>query len=391
MANVLIIHHGSSVGGGLIALLGLIEELKLDNNVSVFCIFDGVAVSYIKKLGVKVITPKSSFYKKLYSIFIHSDASYFSLVEQISKLKTLITFFLNKYIFACKALEVHMEDVDIVYLNSTFISDWAYAAKKFNKKVIIHIREPLSKNLIGQSIIRMNIKKYCDKIIAISKDNSKRINLALKTSIIYDPVVIKNRNGLISVKVDEKFKYFVYVGGEARIKGFEQFVKSLIYLNDDIRIFFLGNEVNYNNTPLKRLLRGFVDPFALKHEKLQKELKASSNIIHVGLTDNLFSYFNICRFLISPFSKPHASLPVLEAFSCGLPVIVSDVVGMDEHVNKNNGIFFKNNSPKSLAKQINFASNIDNKHYELLKKGSAYTYSSIKKKEVDINKIIKSL
>ena len=57
--------------------------------------------------------------------------------------------------------------------------------------------------------------------------------------IVYDPVVDVNR-GDLDIAVESDLKYFVYVGGEQRIKGFEQLALSLDYLNKNVRIFFIG-------------------------------------------------------------------------------------------------------------------------------------------------------
>ncbi|MDP3358416.1 MAG: glycosyltransferase family 4 protein [Lutibacter sp.] len=391
MKKILIIHHGQGVGGGLIALIGLINELKENNNVEVFSIFDGIAVEYLRKTGVSVIVSKSVFYRKFYSLFIQSEATYINLIEEIIKFKALIAYFLNKYFFAGRELKDILQGIDLVYLNSTFISDWAYAAKKSNKNVIIHVREPLSNGFFGMgyNIIRNNISKYCDKIIAISKDNCGRVNLENKTTIIYDPVVIENRNAFEKLNIIDKYKYFVYVGGQSRIKGFEQFVNSLKYLNEDVKIFFLGGEIKYNNNSiLKKLIRNFLDPYARNHENLKKILLASKNIVYIGLTDNVFYFYNRSICLISPFSKSHASLPVLEAFSNGIPVIVSDVKGSDEFVNHSNGFFFENKNPQSLANRINEMSRLSSENYKSMKNSSYETYLRIRKNEIKVQSLI---
>ncbi len=389
--KILIIHHGTGVGGALIALIGLIEELKEQNNVEVFSIFKGEAVSYLRKAGVTVITPDSKFYNKNYSLFIHSDADYFDLVNQWLKLKGLRYYFLNKYFYAFQALEEHTKDVDIVYLNSSFISDWAYAAKKLNKKVVIHIREPISRRGFGYNVIKNNIQKYCDKVIAVSKDNSSRLGLENITSVVYDPVVIKNRSSNDDVLLDATKKYFLYVGGDARIKGFEQLVNSLEYLDDNIRIFFLGGSTAYSKNPLKKIIRTFIDPYAQKHNDLHDKLEISSKIIYIGLTDQVFSYYLKSVFLISPFSRPHACLPVLEAFSCKIPVIVSDVEGMDEIVDESNGFFFKNNNPISLAEKINFAAKLKDEDYLLMKEKSIVKYQLLREMGNNIKDLIRKL
>jgi len=392
LKKILIIHHGIGVGGGLIALLGLIDELKPKNDIKVLCIFNSEAVDYIKKTGVEVFLPKSKFYKKYYNLFLHSQASYFSLADLLRNSKNLISFYFSKYLFAKYELQQLNFTYDIVYLNSTFISDWSKTAKGLNKKTIIHIREPLANGIFGfrKGIIKRNIAKYCDSVIAISKDNSKRVGLYDKTTVIYDPVVYKNRGVQGTINVQSDLKYFLYLGGTLRIKGFEQFVKALPYVDDNVRIFFLGPDHSYSNSRLDRLFAIF-DPFFWKIKTLKNELKNSGKIIHVGLVDNIFDYYYNVKAVISPFSKPHACLPILEAFSVSKPVIVSTVSGMDEIVNVYNGIFFKNRKSKKLGASINKMATMTNDEYEKMCDSASSKFKEIMLKNGSVQLVIDAL
>lgn len=390
LRSILVIHHGQGVGGGLIALLGLIEELKQNNRVHVLSIFDGIAVDYLRKTGVTVTVAKSRFYLKFYQLFIHSEASYFNVIDSIRNIKSIILYYLNKYYFASKELKSLASDYDLVYLNSIFISDWAMAAKLSRKKVIIHVREPLSSGLIGfrRGIIRETINKYCDQIISISYDNACRLGLQYKTTVVYDPVVTKNRSLSEQKIINGEFKYFVYLGGMARIKGFEQLVESLDYLNEDIKIFFLGGESEYAINGLKRLVRQNLDPFFLKNKHLIEKLKKSEKIIYVGLVDDVFYYYKNSIAAICAFSKPHASLPILEAFSVGKPVIVSNVKGMEELVDGSNGVFFKNSDPESLAQKVNEISRISEEDYEAMRFACVSKYKQITERIESVTYVI---
>lgn len=379
MKKILIIHHGKGVGGALFALIGLINELKKQNEIVVLSLFASNANEYIKETGVKVISPKTKFYQKHYEIFVHSDAEYVNAINIIKKFKQLILYILSKYIYASKELNKIDFDFDLLYLNSTFISDWAYAARLLNKKVLIHIREPLPTCIFDlyRFIIRNTIKRNCNKVIAISYDNASRINILNKTTVIYDPVVRTNRNDIKPLIIDKKYKYFLYLGGSSRIKGFEQMANSLQYLNEDIKIFFLGDMRVYNFSGLKKYVRLLFDPFYRKQNRLISKIENSKNIIQIGLTNDVFSYYNNCLATISPFSKPHASLPILESFSCGTPVIVSDIKGMDELVSDKNGLFFENNNHISLAETINHLSKVSHEQIASMKSSSYKKYEEI--------------
>lgn len=388
--SVLIVHHGQGIGGGLIALIGLIEELKKTNHVRVLSIFDGIAVDYLRKSGVAVIVPTSKFYSKYYQLFIHSDASYFNIIDSIRGHKALLLYFLSKYYFSKKVLNDIASEHDVIYLNSTFISDWAYAAKGLGKKVIIHIREPLSTGLFGirRKIIRSAIEKYCDAIVAISHDNSRRVGLEQKTTVVYDPVVTVNRSRPETEMKATNTKSFVYLGGMSRIKGFEQLVKSLEYLDADVRIYFLGGNSNYTNNGSKRILRAILDPFFIKSQRLISRLRESDNIVYIGLVDDVFNYYENSIAVICPFSKPHASLPILEAFSVGKPVIVSDVKGMEELVDETNGVFFTNLKPESLATKINEMARITAADYGEMRLACFRKYKWIREETASVASVV---
>lgn len=380
MKKLLIIHHGEGVGGGLIALLGVIEELRMQYVVEVFCIFDSSATEYIRNKGVKVHLPISLFYKRVYRPFLHSDASYFNIIDFLRSFKNIGTYFLSKYLFAKKELNSIKFDYDLVYLNSTFISDWAYAGKELNKYTIMHVREPLAKGVLDLKyhLIRDTIRRNCDRVIAVSKDNSDRLDLINKTVVIYDPVVTQGRGVEIKIEPDKKIKYFLYLGGTQRIKGFEQLVKSLPYINKNVSIFFLGDSSRQNSGKIKTMILFLLDPFQWKLNSLINSLNGSDRIINIGLVDNVFDFYEKSLALVSPFSKPHASLPILEAFSIGKPVIVSNVSGMEELVNERTGFFFKNNKPKDLARAINKLAELDLTEYIKMSANARKAYLSLR-------------
>ncbi|MBP8945527.1 MAG: glycosyltransferase family 4 protein [Paludibacteraceae bacterium] len=82
------------------------------------------------------------------------------------------------------------------------------------------------------------------------------------------------------------------------------------------------------------------------------------NAIEVGLIYVVPKYLQEGCCLVSPFAKPHFSLPVIEAFTNHKPVIVTDIDGASEVVKHGvNGLIVKKNNPKELANAINFMCN----------------------------------
>ncbi|MGX9220816.1 glycosyltransferase family 4 protein [Massilia varians] len=375
--SILIIHHGQGVGGGLIALIGLIAELRENYRVDVFSIFDSDAVQYLRDAGVNVYLPVSDFYRTKYSLFIHSDAAFPNPIDFVRNLRAFSTFLSSRRKFAAQELARLGGDYDLVYLNSAFISDFGYAAKALGKRVMVHVREPISKGLSGlrYKVIKNTIAT-ADHVIAVSEDNATRLDLRGRTSVVYDPVVV--RGAKAGKHEADGLKYFLYLGGEARIKGFEPLVNALPYLDRNVRILFLGGQVAYAQSGLKSYARQLLDPFARRRKKLQRALKSSDRVVHVGLTDDVFKYYEMCTGVICAFTKPHACLPVLEAFAVGKPVVTSDVVGMDELVDETTGFFFKNGDPRSLAKQVNRVANMSDQALETMRRACESKYRSIR-------------
>lgn len=355
MKKILIIHHGGGVGGGLIALLGLIQELKRTHLVTVLCIFDSVALDYLRRDGTEVFLADSAFYKKNYDLFVHSDASFFSFLGAIRRFRSLVFYGINAIFYAPAELRTIASDFDIVYLNSVFITDWAPAARNLGKQVVVHAREPLSKGVFGirRALIRMMTRKYASLAIAISEDNKRRLGLPEMTVKVYDPVyVVAESPKIIAVQAD--LKYFTYVGGSQRIKGFEQLVDCLPYLAPNVRIFFLGYDHELHGlSGWKFAVRKALSVYNRRLPELKQKLHASDHIVDIGLTSDVFSYYRQSLALISPFAAPHASLPIMECLALGKPVIASDVSGTEELVTPENGILFRNGDARALAQAIN--------------------------------------
>lgn len=382
MKKILIIHHGKGLGGGLVALLALINELKSKFDVSVISIHSSSADSYIKETGVNFKALDSFFYKYIYRFLSYSEAEYYSCFLYIYKFYVYLVVLLNKYFFSKKILNnIKSEKYELVYLNSTFLSEWAFYARKNNIPVIMHVREPLKRDKsIFCKFILTNINKYVNQTIAISNDNARRINTERKKiSVIYDPVLSENRNNIdIRSSFKSEFIYVIYVGGISRIKGIEQLLKSLKYINSNIKVLALGNyEINKS---IKRTIMSYVfrGGYVWREKKIQKMFLNSNNIIHIGLCDNVLDYMSFSKALISPFSKPHASLPILEAMSIGLPVISSNVSGSEELIDhNNNGYLFQNGNEKDLAFYINKLAMLTASDYNKLSNAAKVKYKDI--------------
>ena len=178
MKKILFVHHAGTIGGAPWSLLYTIKALDSScysahvlflQPGKVAELFDQEHISY------SVIQNKRNF--RGHQKFVHIEPAFAKWYEFIKIFRMFKWWYKVSNWYATKELEVL--DYDIIHLNSVTLIDWAKAAKRDGKKVVLHVREPLAKGLLGirRAFIRKQIDQNCDHIIAISHDNAKRVGL----------------------------------------------------------------------------------------------------------------------------------------------------------------------------------------------------------------------
>ena len=377
--KILFIHHGSGWGGAAINMINIINKLdKLQYETHVLLIKDSIVKDRLFENNIMCTVCKSWFYRKFYAYLIHSDAGYIQPYKIYKLFKIFTSWFMSKYIYAPRILKNHK--FDIVHLNSSVLSDWICPASK-QGKVIYHIQEPISKGRFGvrYNFICREVEKYADKIIAISKDNAARINLAKKTEVVYNFIDIP-----AEIEENSQSKSILYVGGMAKIKGINILLEAIPFINKDIQINLAGHYPNLQPFSIfKKIAYKLCYPKAYRFRSKLMIISALDNVNMIGSFSSIGTLLQQSSLLISPFTAPHFSRPVIEAFAYGKPVIVSDVVGMDEIVNNNiNGIIIENGNASALADAIN---SFVNKPELLFKMGAKGREKSISRYSPQIN------
>ncbi len=354
--KILFIHHAVGWGGAPKSMIQLINSLdKSKYSCHVLLIKDSIVSDKLKENGISFSVAQSKFYKKYYHYFTHSEAGYVKWYQIIRFIRLSILWILSRYYFAPKELRNHVPD--IVHLNSSSLTDWLSPTRKLSK-VIIHIREPFRKGILDflHYFFRYQYKKYADIIIAISKDNAKRIGLPKKTKVVNNYANVPNK------KPDEKSyfsKKFLYLGGNMKIKGFYTIVDALDYLDSGIKIYFGGSYFSSKRKKnvIKELIKKIIG-YNRKKQKYINKMLNHPNASVIGMTEQVDKYFEEVCCLISPFSVPHFARPVIEAHLHQKPAIGSDVEGMDEIIeHKINGILFEKDNARELAEAINYIAN----------------------------------
>jgi len=316
-------------------------------------------ISYFEKENIAVEVLSNFFYKNFYLYFFHSEAGNIKLYDLRRILKVIISFPLSAFYFAQNRLK--KENYDLIYLNSSFLLDWVIAAKLIKKKVICHIQEPIASGYFGlrKYFVKKILEKYADKIIFISKDNEQRLGISQKSIVVYnsvDEIFLDNLS--TPVKKDDSYN-IIYVGGYSLIKGFHILAESLDLIKNNIKVFFIGYYPTYDNRYIN--IRKRIKLLYGENKKLKialKKMRDHSNAIEIGITANVYEYLKKSSLLVFPSTVPHFARPVMEAMFFRMPVLASNVKGMDEIVfDRINGKLVVPGNPKALADEINkFAS-----------------------------------
>jgi glycosyltransferase involved in cell wall biosynthesis len=351
--KILFIHHATGWGGAPKSLINLIRHFNGDKyEIKVLLIKHSIVADKLNENSISYTVCESKFYKKYYKYFTHSEADYVKWYQLVKFLKHSIFWLLSRLYFAKK--ELAKQDYDIVHLNSSVLTDWLAPAKK-KGKVFIHIREPFRNGRFDllRFVFRSQMHLHADHIIAISKDNAKRVNLQEKTTVVYN-------NFDIPMKAPPDASYasrkVLYLGGAATIKGYYSIVDALDYLDEDVTIYFGGYyPINIRLNSEINVIKDFVKHLVHRRQYAAiRKIKDHPQVDIIGLTHNVSDYLNEVCCLVSPFTVPHFARPIIEAYFHKKPVIGTDVEGMDEIiVHEVTGLIVPKNNPEAIAKAIN--------------------------------------
>lgn len=296
--RILFVHHGSGIGGAPTSLSLLANRMLSDGyDVTVFFLkkseavnlFDGRIQTYTLPVPVKYFNHSSRWYR---------------WYEMPHILLQLISWILSAFIIAPYVL-VKLKP-DIVYLNSSVLTDWAAACRFMSKRTILHVRESIAAGYFGvrRFLIRGLIGKCCDEIIFLSEQNKAQLGLYSSKVHVVPNYCYKSDVWCINKEYD-----FVYVGGEKHIKGID-FIKELLSSNYTFKLCLLG----YYSKEFIEFYEG------------------DSRCVIPGVVKSAINYIAQSKFLLFPATTPHFPRPIIEAYSVGSIPLASNLPGIDEVV-----------------------------------------------------------
>lgn len=258
-------------------------------------------------------------------------------------------------------IKEYCRDCDLIYLNSGFMTQdiifWLIK-KKLKKKIICGYHGPIFNNIIHNLFFRTISKRILSKFDGHHVMNSNDFKL-LKSWGFKN--VFKIPHGIDTSKFAPKGKKendklkILFVGRHEKQKGIDLLLKA-------IEIFLKRNKNSKAEFGIAG--RGPFTPLVKKYSKKFKEIK------YLGFVDDVIQTYSDYNILIVPSRMEPFGLVIIEANSCGLPVIASRTYGSEDIIEENkNGFFIETPSNEiNISKSIEMIYNIWKSNPEKLRK-----------------------
>lgn len=305
------------------------------------------------------------------------------LTKKFGYLKKLVGYV--KYFFR-SIIKTISYDPDIIYIHyGAHNAIIAIFLKMFTKRDVfinLHGSDVVPENKIHkalQPLVKAALKK-CDKIIVpseyfkdiVSKEffvDGKKIFVFPSAGVNNDVFYIKRKENNVNFRkelnLNEETKLIGFVSRLDYGKGWDVLLDAIEILSKDRtfikdkKFIFIGDGKDKDN-------------FYQLIEK--KEL--STYIIHKPLLSqiDLNNYYNIMDLFIFPTMRKGESLGLvaIEAMTCGVPVIASDMAAPSYYVNDNyNGFKFEPGNSVQLAEKIKVWYNLNNDEKNVIKNNAA--------------------
>ena len=327
------------MGGAQTILKGIFENEVSNKNIFCYSLRNN-------KTEVEVNHPK---------VYSHAGYSKFN-IKSLFELRTL----------------VHEHDIDVLHCHLAKSMFWGYLLKLLffkNIKLIFHEHGRIFQNKVWYVQLIKKMQRKTDLYIAVSKATKRRLeNIVIKKDkikVLYNCVDLDKFNPTQIEKVDligNRIKFglnemdFVigFAGRLNKIKGGDILIKSVPNINiKNFKLLVAGDGVER-----KRL------------EKLADNLKIKDNVIYLGYVKDMVKFYSLIDCLVVPSRSESFGISVIEAQAFGVPVIASNIEGLNEVVLDNKtGLLFEQKNEEDLVEKIELMHNDKSLRIELIKNG----------------------
>ena len=351
--HIVLLHHVSDQGGGTKSLIDIAVMLKDTYDVTV-CVPKGadqtirMADSYgIKSYEVVTPIPTLNVFSGGPTVF---NRVFLKGVWRFRHLEKLVD-------------ELMQLEPDAVIFNSLVTS---VIARKLPKgiKTICFIRETLIDSPFSR-LFRDTFENFIDGVAFIAEHEKKvlAVSRPIQTVIpdVLEPTTIeqyKTEEAREILGYDINKFYVLYMGGGARLKGFDTLLKAMTFLDDDYCALIVGN-VKEDYFSKKNILMHLHNPkfalFLIRTRSLLKSLNGDRRVKILGYQKEISKLMCASDVIVFPSLKPHQPRPCIEAGMYYKPVILSDFEATKEYfIDGYNALTFKPHDAKDLADKIRY-------------------------------------
>ena len=211
-----------------------------------------------------------------------------------------------------------------------------YACNEYHsvwEKLLYHFAMKGLKNATHIMTDSEHTKKDIIKLLGIPQERITVVYLGIDVDEFQDAG--KNKK-----KIERQQNTILYVGSETRRKNLSILLKAVAEVKKQI--------------PDVKLIKVGLPEDKKEHTKLQKlanKLQISENILWKGYVDNLAKEYRKATVFVLPSLYEGFGFPVLEAMTCGCPVICSSKTSLPE-LARDAGLYFDGYDYHQLAAQI---------------------------------------
>lgn len=332
------------MGGAEMMLLHYIKALGAEHyNHYVYCFgLGGPIRKRIERLGIPVI-----------------------IGPRYSSIKNPVKFALSIFVLV-KSLKsfIHDNRIQVIQSNSGYSNKLAVVMGKLfgvaafpaihSTMAFVDTRNIWDPRVFLRKSVDYVLYRISDQVIAVSQEIKEIIHqtYGLKESKVF---VVKN--GIIfdegiyeTVDLEKEFPnsanklVLIAVGRLVPLKGFDILIKAVAEVVnqgfDDLLVLIVGGEESNGQERLRL-------------EALIQDLDVENYVMLTGLRNDILGLMKASDMFVMPSRYEGLSVAMIEAMSCGLPIIASNGPGLRDFINdQQNGILFPVEDHKALAKCI---------------------------------------
>ena len=363
-----------NIGGAEVLLLQIIQSLgKTEYEHYVYHFrMDGPIRQKLEALGIPVYEGKKRDSIKRPVKFITS---------LISHLSDLLTFIRKKDI---QIIHAHLGPANQLAVVISKLSSVPAFLTVHSPMAFVDRRSNWDLRLYCQKAVNQFAYRAADRVMVVSQEVKEEVQ---KRFGIKDTKLVFLKNGIVwdddtseSVDLQEEFPpsanelKLIAVGRLVPLKNFDMLIRAV------------KEDVDQGLDDLLLLIAGEGEE-RMRLEELIRDLGIESYVKLLGLRHDVMGLMQTCDLFVMPSRYEGLSLAMIEAMACGLPIIASDVRGLNDYItNEQNGLLFPVGDYKALAERILQLAN-NRKLRSKLSQGARESFE----KEYDMRKNIRSI